>query len=292
MQLTRATAKTTVRIFQSYQNLQAAEISQASARAHNFGGFAADFVVLLPNMLGTVRTTRRISMKNWLCLIGLTVGMAACGGAKAPDNTAATETTPNNSAAPPETASSPAASSAAAVPAERFTELTIPAGTTLRLALSSSVASDTSTVEQPVRATLRSPVSINGHVALPQGSEIGGVVTEAQGSGRIKGRARLALRFNSVKANGESYDIRTSGYAQEAAATKKQDAEKIAIGAGAGAALGAILGGGGGAAKGAAIGGAGGTGVVLATKGKEVRLGPGAAITTKLTAPLTVRVRS
>ena len=59
-----------------------------------------------------------------------------------------------------------------------------------------------------------------------------------------------------------------------------------------GAALGAILGGGSGAAKGAAIGGAGGTGVVLATKGKEVRLGPGAAITTRLTAPLTVRVRS
>lgn len=100
------------------------------------------------------------------------------------------------------------------------------------------------------------------------------------------------MRFNSVRANGESYDIRTSGYAQEAEATKKKDAEKIAIGAGAGAALGAILGGGGGAAKGAAIGGAGGTGVVLATKGKEIRLGPGANITTRLTAPLVVRIRS
>jgi hypothetical protein len=118
------------------------------------------------------------------------------------------------------------------------------------------------------------------------------VVTGAEGSGRVKGRARIAMRFNSVRANGESYDIRTSGYAQEAAATKKQDAEKIAIGAGAGAALGAILGGGGGAAKGAAIGGAGGTGVVLATKGKEVHLGPGAGITTRLTAPITVRIRS
>jgi hypothetical protein len=54
--------------------------------------------------------------------------------------------------------------------------------------------------------------------------------------------------------------------------------------------LGAVLGGGGGAAKGAAIGGAAGTGVVLATRGKEVRLGPGANVTTKLEAPLTVRV--
>ena len=62
-------------------------------------------------------------------------------------------------------------------------------------------------------------------------------------------------------------------------------------GAGAGAAIGALLGGGSGAAKGAAIGGAGGTGVVLATKGKEVRLGAGADVNTTLTAPLTVRVK-
>ena len=46
-----------------------------------------------------------------------------------------------------------------------------------------------------------------------------------------------------------------------------------------------------GAAKGAAIGGGAGTGVVLATKGKEMRLAPGADVTSQLTAPLTVRVR-
>jgi hypothetical protein len=76
-----------------------------------------------------------------------------------------------------------------------------------------------------------------------------------------------------------------------APATKGEDATKIAVGAGAGAAVGALLGGGDGAAKGAAIGGAGGTGVVLATRGKEVRLGPGAGVNTKLTSPLTVRVK-
>ncbi|HWN86596.1 MAG TPA: hypothetical protein VNN99_15640, partial [Vicinamibacterales bacterium] len=64
----------------------------------------------------------------------------------------------------------------------------------------------------------------------------------------------------------------------------------IGIGAGIGAVVGAIAGGGDGAAKGAAIGGAGGTGVVLATKGKEVRLGAGANVSTRLTAPLTVRL--
>src|SRR5213075_725999 len=128
---------------------------------------------------------------------------------------------------------------------------------------------------QPVRATLRSPVTVNGSEAIPAGSEVSGVVTEAQGSGRVKGRASVGFRFNSLRANGESYNIQTSTISEVARATKKKDAEKIGIGAGAGAALGAILGGGGGAAKGAAIGGAGGTGVVLATKGNEIHLGPG-----------------
>ena len=229
-------------------------------------------------------------MMKLACVIVLTFGLVACSGAKAPENTTETD----GAAGSGSTTNAPlsAATSGPVVPAARYTEVTIPSGTTLRLQLASAVGSDTSNVEQPVRATLRSPITINGQVALPAGSEVSGIVTDAEGSGRVKGRARVAMRFNAVRANGESYDIKTSGFAQEAAATKKQDAEKIAIGAGAGAALGAILGGGGGAAKGAAIGGAGGTGVVLATKGKEIHLGPGANITTKLTAPVTVRVRS
>jgi hypothetical protein len=214
--------------------------------------------------------------------------MAACNGAKAPDNTAATE----NAVSGTESHAPDVAATSAPVAAAQYREVTVPSGTTLPLDLATAVASDTSDVEQPVRATLRSPVSVNGQVVLPAGSEVTGVVTQADGSGRVKGRARIALRFSGLRANGSSYVIKTSGYAQEAAATKKKDATKIAIGAGAGAALGAILGGGGGAAKGAAIGGAAGTGAVLATKGDEVRLGPGANISTRITAPLIVRFRS
>ncbi len=168
--------------------------------------------------------------------------------------------------------------------------MTIPTGTTLRLKLQSAVASDSSKVEDTVRAELRQPVSIDGKAVLPAGTEVVGTVTDVERSGRVKGRARVAYRFNSLRAAGERYDIKTSPLSHQAAATKGQDAKKIGIGAGAGAAVGALLGGGSGAVKGAAIGGAGGTGVVLATRGKEVHVGPGAEVTTKLTAPLTVRV--
>jgi hypothetical protein len=89
----------------------------------------------------------------------------------------------------------------------------------------------------------------------------------------------------------DTYDVQTSTLTHVAPATKGEDAAKIGVGAGAGAIIGGILGGGDGAAKAAVIGGGAGTGVVLATKGKEMRLAPGADVTSQLTAPLTVRVR-
>jgi hypothetical protein len=143
-----------------------------------------------------------------------------------------------------------------------------------------------------VRATLRQAVTIDGQTILPAGTEVVGTVTEVAQSGRVKGRARVAYRFTTLRHDTESYDIRTATLAHEAEPTKREDATKIGIGAGVGAAVGAVLGGGGGAAKGAAIGGAAGTGAVLATRGEEVRLGPGADVTTQLTAALTVRVKN
>ena len=89
---------------------------------------------------------------------------------------------------------------------------------------------------------------------------------------------------------GAQYDLQSAPLSHRAPATKGEDAVKIGIGAGAGAVIGGLLGGKDGAAKGAAVGGGAGTGVVLATKGREMRLGPGADVTTRLEAPLTIRV--
>jgi hypothetical protein len=169
--------------------------------------------------------------------------------------------------------------------------VTIPAGTTLALALTSSVASDTSAVEDKVTAELTRPITIEGREVLPAGTRVSGVVSEVDGSGRVKGRAMIALRFQSISAGNTQYNVQVESVSRLAPATKGEDATKIGIGAGAGAVIGGIVGGKEGAAKGAAIGGGAGTGVVLATKGQEVRLGPGDDVTTQLTAPLRVRVR-
>jgi hypothetical protein len=208
---------------------------------------------------------------------------AACGGAAAaPDasNPAAVPAPATDAAPPSETA------------AATFRDVTIPAGTVLPIELQSAVGSDTSAVEDAVSARLRRAIMIDGVEALPAGSSLRGLVTEATRSGRVKGRARVGFRFTSIApAGGDArHDIRTGIIAREAPGTKKQDAAKIGIPAAGGAVIGGIVGGGDGAAKGAVIGGAAGTGVVLGTRGKEVRFGPGADFSVKLLAPLTVRV--
>lgn len=172
-----------------------------------------------------------------------------------------------------------------------YREFTLPAGTTLALELKSAVASDVSQVEDTVRATLRQSIAIDGQQVLPAGIELAGTVTEAERAGRVKGRAKIAFEFTSLRYDGERLAMRTEPVERIGDATKVEDATKIGVGAGAGAAIGAILGGGKGAAKGAAIGAAAGTGTVLATRGKDVRLEPGAEVLTTLTAPLSVRVR-
>jgi hypothetical protein len=189
-------------------------------------------------------------------------------------------------------ASSEAANADSAAPAYR--EVTVPAGTILSVELGSTVASDSSRVEDPVRGRLRRSVIVHGLTALPAGTAVFGHVTNAERSARVKGRARVAFRFNQLDlpGEGERLSIRTGTVARQAPATKKQDAAKIGGGAVGGAIIGGLVGGGDGAAKGAAIGGAAGTGVVLATRGKEVRVPAGTSVSVKLLEPLRVRVRS
>lgn len=214
--------------------------------------------------------------------------------------------TPSATTAPAESGTSPVATvgradasrpdAAAATPAAdapAWREVTIPAGTTLPIVLDTSVSSATSRVEQPVAAHLSRAVMVNGVAALPQGSRVSGVVTDATRSGKVKGRAHIGIRFDSLTPRGddERYTMRTTSVGRTAPATKKDDAIKIGAPAAGGAIIGAIAGGKKGALIGTAVGGGAGTGVVLSTRGKEVGLAKGAAITLKLIEPLTVRVR-
>ena len=118
--------------------------------------------------------------------------------------------------------------------------------------------------------------------------------TDATRSAKVKGRAHVAVRFDSLDAARRRRALpasHTATIGRAAPATKKKDALKI------------------GAARGrrrdhrraarrqegrgrsaAAAGGGAGTAVVLSTRGKEVHLAKGTPLTLRLSQPLTVRL--
>jgi hypothetical protein len=178
---------------------------------------------------------------------------------------------------------------------ERMTtrEVTVPAGTPLPIILDTGVASNTSRVEQPVRAHLSRDVRLGNDVVIPAGSELYGNVTAVRRPGKVKGRSYIALRLTTLvpRGSGERYSVDTGRIARTGRATKKKDAMKIGIPAAGGAAIGALIGGKKGALIGAGAGGGGGTAVVLSTRGEDVGIGRGAPMTLRLASPITVRVR-
>jgi hypothetical protein len=187
----------------------------------------------------------------------------------------------------PATPGAPAAAEKATPPEPQFDEVTIPSGTALAVTLSTPVASDTSKVEDPVRGTLTSPIVLNGVTAVPAGVEVVGTVREAKRSGRVKGRASIAFRFDRLVVHKERLAIHTAAVSREAKASTGKDVKSGAIGGGAGAIVGGIVGGGKGAAIGAGVGGAS---AVLVTRGDEVRLPAGTTVHTTLQQPLKVLV--
>jgi len=216
-------------------------------------------------------------MRKLICFVSIPVialSITACSG-------------PPNSDAP-----GAAASTAPAKPVEQFLEVTVPVGTTLPVTLDDGVSSNGSRVDEPVRAHLTRQVSVDGVVALPAGTELTGAVVDAERSGKVKGRARVAIKFDSLRtADKETVSIRATEVSATAKSSVKKDAAKIGIGAGIGAGVGALLGGGKGAAIGAAAGGGGGTAYVMSERGDEVGLGRGAAVSVKLLEPLKLRVK-
>ncbi len=174
-------------------------------------------------------------------------------------------------------------------PIAKFREYNVAAGTKLAVRLESTAASDVSRVEEPVEGTLTEAVVVDGTTVIPAGSRVLGEVASAQPSGKVKGRASLALRFHTVVVGDERYPI-AARVSAIAPATKGEDAAKIGVPAAGGAIVGGIIGGRRGAAIGGAIGGGAGTAVVLSTAGDEVRFERGSVITLPIEHAVDIRV--
>ena len=172
----------------------------------------------------------------------------------------------------------------------------IPTGAHVLLRMENSVSTRTAQTGDFVYLRTASPIAVGGAIAVPAGSYVQGVVTESKRSGRVKGRAQLGIRLETLTLESgkvfrftphlHSVDSEETGQkvtgkesAVEQAPEKGKDLEKIAITAGSGAAIGGLADR---SWKGAGIGAAAGTAVglatVLLTRGSEVELKHGATL--------------
>ncbi len=172
---------------------------------------------------------------------------------------------------------------------------TVQPGTRIPLSLINSVSTKNAAEGDRVYLESAFPITASGRIVIPPGSYVTGTVTQVKRPGRVKGRAELYLRFDSLMLPngvtrefksrlggvdgraGEEFDRREGKIKGEG--DKAGDAQKVGETAAAGASIGAIAARtAGGAGIGAAAGAAAGLAGVLLTRGPEAVLPRGTTV--------------
>ena len=170
-------------------------------------------------------------------------------------------------------------------------ELVVPADSVIGLQIDSFVTTDRAQVEDDVQARVTRDVMVSRRVAIPAGSVVNGSVVMVERAGKLKGAARLGVRFHTVVFDdGVEVPIVTETVYREGGSRGRDNAARIGGGAVAGAILGAIFGGGRGAAIGGAAGAAGGTAAAAAGDAEPATLAAGTTLTVRLSRPVSVTV--
>ena len=185
--------------------------------------------------------------------------------------------------------------------------VTVPAETHIPVSLENAINSKTAYAGQAIYCRTIFPITVDNQIVIPVGSYVRGEVTQVVKPGRIKGKAKLGIRFDSLTLpNGVTQPLRASlssfaGSGQEGfnrkegkvegQSSKGQDAGKVAQTTITGAEVGSIAGiSGGHTLRGLGIGSAAGAAAgaiwVMAGRGKQIYLPPGTSLELQLGAPL------
>jgi BON domain-containing protein len=184
--------------------------------------------------------------------------------------------------------SSPVTPPPPATPPPPPQKVTIPAGTTLAVRLVDPIDSEKNQPGETFKATLNSPLAVEGAVAIPAGYDVEGHIVDLKSAGKFAGQSLVVLQLDRIAVGDKSYGITTDQYKRQGSSRGKNTAEKVGAGAAIGAIIGGIAGGGKGAGIGAAAGGGLGGGVQAATKGQQIKLPSETVLNFTLQGPLTV----
>ena len=189
---------------------------------------------------------------QWLALVVLLI-LAGCSQTGTPSSSSAPGSSDATSATNPAGGNSGPTQSSNSVPAQApapAPPVVIVPGTVLTVTIDQSISTKENSPGDRFAASLAEPVTVDGDEVLPAGTKASGTVTQAESAGRVKGSAVLALTIDSITVHGKKYSVETNSF-EEAG---KGRGKRTAIGAGGGAAFGAIVGALAGGGKGAAIG--------------------------------------
>jgi hypothetical protein len=172
----------------------------------------------------------------------------------------------------------------------------IPQGTHVLLRMMNSLTTRTAKEGDQVYLQTASPIALDGKIVVPPGSYVQGTVAMAKRSGKVTGRAELALRLDtltlasgkamkfsphvsSVDSAGSGQSVKGDEGVVKQSSSGGQDAGRIAILAGSGASIGGLADRSWqGAGIGGAAGGAVGLATTLLTRGREVELHAGSTL--------------
>ena len=181
----------------------------------------------------------------------------------------------------------------------------IPQGTHVLLRMVNAVSTRTAREGDHVYLRTASPILVNGQFVVPVESYAEGVVSHSVRSGRVKGRAELGIddtftlptgktirvspHLSSVDSAGTEQKVEAKENEIKQGGTKGTDAERVAVIAAEGGAIGGLADR---SWKGAGIGAGVGTAIGLATtlltRGKEVELLPGSTFDVVFDRPVTI----
>jgi hypothetical protein len=260
------------------------------------------FVTCTKKDLEEVSMSKKLSL--WFSTATLVLALALLGGCQQPTESAEADDAAEAGEAEPGQATAEAprgsggqasqpsggdsrASAPPAAPAPR--QLTLPAGSTLKVRTTNTLSTKTVQAGETFTASLEEPIVDGAWVAANKGATVYGKIVNADPGGRVKGTASLTVRLTELQTSGgQRIAINSDTYGVSAQSTKKKDAVKVGIASGVGAAIGAIAGGGDGAAKGAGIGAGAGTGAVLATRGDPAVIPSESVLTFSLNEAVTI----
>ena len=183
------------------------------------------------------------------------------------------------------------------------TDITVPAGTKVMMALVSPLHTVSATTESSLYLETIFDVVVDNRVVIPVHAHVQGLVTRVARPGRIKGRGQFQFEFTRLILPNQ-YVAQISGHLQSLPGSSQyerkrsqaiqpvdqidNDLKRIVGFAAAGSAIGAISAASGGALIGSLIGGGFGLGATLTARGDDIRLPESTRMEMTLDQPVTI----